>query len=773
TGRGDEKVALHLAEFASKERDPRVVLEVIVALGRLRWRDAPNWLRKHWHVFKTGDALEHAAMQLLRRSDNWPAVFKLLDHSAKGGSKRVGLRAIALRALAGRSDPIVVDGLIRRFETETTAARRRDYVDALARVYKKPAPWTYWGFRPAPRPANSVAWKRTETIGKTLDRALADPDVAVRATALKRMQREMVPIRPATLDRWLRTETDATHLRAILVALKGFPPSDVRGSLERIVRDRKRAVSNRLAALATFAGGLDKDAADRLLAAAKTLEDGPVLAAALRAMERRTSISSDRFLLAKLGSRNAAVRAAAIEMLARRRVAAASGRVVGLLSDPDVRVRRAASFAAGTLRVSQGVDRLRALAGGDDRESCRLSLESLNSLRDSRAVPQAVAALKHPETQLAALEYLEAFGGSKQAGHLTRLADSARSSDVMIGIARALSKWSSVLPPQSRTRRQLERAVATVHRKSGVLLHWSVIGPLSAEKADRVAKQLATVLPGDPIVSPKKWRSHIAVGTDAAIRLPAGAKASAGSSWLAVSHLYSETPAKVEFLTSSSGTMRIRLNGRQVFRKSKPGAYRADAERFDASLVKGNNRLLVRIDGPSRGTTFHLRFRTKSSKAEHERLVQLALRGRGSALRGREVFRDAKKANCLNCHRLGAAGGNIGPDLTGVGRRFSKIHIVEAILEPSRTIAPSYATVSVALSSGRVLSGVRIAETTTQLTLGDNQGKIHTIAKSEIERTRVQSKSTMPEGIEKQLTDRQFLDLIAFLQSQKKRLSKR
>ena len=144
------------------------------------------------------------------------------------------------------------------------------------------------------------------------------------------------------------------------------------------------------------------------------------------------------------------------------------------------------------------------------------------------------------------------------------------------------------------------------------------------------------------------------------------------------------------------------------------------------------------------------------------------MRGRGSALRGREVFFESEKSQCIKCHRLGEKGGRIGPDLTGIGSRFSKIHLVESLLQPSRTIAPSYATLTVALSSGRVLSGVKVAETTKTLTLGDKDGKTHVIPRSQIELIRRQSKSTMPEGLEKRLTDREFLNLIAFLLSQKK-----
>ena len=77
-----------------------------------------------------------------------------------------------------------------------------------------------------------------------------------------------------------------------------------------------------------------------------------------------------------------------------------------------------------------------------------------------------------------------------------------------------------------------------------------------------------------------------------------------------------------------------------------------------------------------------------------------------NAERGRKVFFDVEKSQCLKCHRLGDQGERNGPELTGVASRFARIYIVESILEPSRTIAPSYGTWVVSLTNGKQFSGV-------------------------------------------------------------------
>src|SRR5262249_25612517 len=100
------------------DQDPRVLLEIVIALGRCRWAEAPAWLARNLN--NADAALEHAAMQTLRLADNWPAVLKLLDEPE---DKKI--RAIALRAVADQVDATVVDGLIKRLETEKTPQRRR------------------------------------------------------------------------------------------------------------------------------------------------------------------------------------------------------------------------------------------------------------------------------------------------------------------------------------------------------------------------------------------------------------------------------------------------------------------------------------------------------------------------------------------------------------------------------------------------------------------------------------------------------------------------
>src|SRR5262249_31053389 len=243
-------------------------------------------------------------VQAMRQSANWPAVLALLDGPDTGPT-----RALALRAIADRPESQVVDGVIARLSREPDTDRRRQYADALARVHKKPGPWAYWGCRPAPRPASRIVWERTEAIAAMLDRALADPDHTVRSAVLRRMLREKVTTRLTTLRRWLDDRPGPESVAAILEALRDHDAEERRDPLATIVADGSHTPANRLAALALWPGEDEGKGQARLLDLAAALEDGPVLAAAIRQITRPSLTQATPLLERELDSSDPSVRA--------------------------------------------------------------------------------------------------------------------------------------------------------------------------------------------------------------------------------------------------------------------------------------------------------------------------------------------------------------------------------------------------------------------------------------------------------------------------------
>jgi putative heme-binding domain-containing protein len=125
------------------------------------------------------------------------------------------------------------------------------------------------------------------------------------------------------------------------------------------------------------------------------------------------------------------------------------------------------------------------------------------------------------------------------------------------------------------------------------------------------------------------------------------------------------------------------------------------------------------------------------------------------------------KVACSTCHRLGDAGGRIGPDLTRIGAIRSGPDLLESILWPSSTFAQGYEPYTVATVDGRVLSGLIARPDADVVVLRDASGAETRLRRDEVEEVRRSGTSLMPEGLARALTRDEFRDLLAFLRSQK------
>jgi len=137
-----------------------------------------------------------------------------------------------------------------------------------------------------------------------------------------------------------------------------------------------------------------------------------------------------------------------------------------------------------------------------------------------------------------------------------------------------------------------------------------------------------------------------------------------------------------------------------------------------------------------------------------------ALANKGNGAAGREVYRK----NCVNCHRLGDEGHDVGPNLTSI-RTKAPEEIMDQILDPNRLVEPQYFAYQILTTDGRTFDGVLDAATETSVTLRRAEGATETVLRANIERIFCSGMSLMPEGLEKTIDQQQMADLIAFLRS--------
>ncbi len=133
-----------------------------------------------------------------------------------------------------------------------------------------------------------------------------------------------------------------------------------------------------------------------------------------------------------------------------------------------------------------------------------------------------------------------------------------------------------------------------------------------------------------------------------------------------------------------------------------------------------------------------------------------------SAASGKQAF---EKVGCAECHRFAGAGGTVGPDLTGVGKRLSKRELLESVLEPSKVVADEYASYLFALTSGRVISGRLEREERGDIVIRTGAGKddLVRVATADIAERQKSASSNMPAEIVNVLESDQILDMLAYL----------
>lgn len=132
---------------------------------------------------------------------------------------------------------------------------------------------------------------------------------------------------------------------------------------------------------------------------------------------------------------------------------------------------------------------------------------------------------------------------------------------------------------------------------------------------------------------------------------------------------------------------------------------------------------------------------------------------KASTERGMQLFNEA---TCVKCHRVGVVGDSVGPDLSGLAKRFSKRELVESIVHPSQVISDRYRSTLVLTTDGISHEGM-LVDNGDSITILDQKGGKTRVAKDQIESQRVIETSAMPANLMDSLKPEQVADLLAYL----------
>ncbi len=132
----------------------------------------------------------------------------------------------------------------------------------------------------------------------------------------------------------------------------------------------------------------------------------------------------------------------------------------------------------------------------------------------------------------------------------------------------------------------------------------------------------------------------------------------------------------------------------------------------------------------------------------------------GDAVRGQEVFENV----CAKCHKFNGVGQEVGPDLGEVRNRPRDVLLAD-ILMPNQTISQGYEAYVVQTATSGIIEGVIGPQTSTTITLRQEEGKERVIRRQDIRRFYAANLSAMPEDLENLVDVQQMSDLLEYLKT--------
>ena len=134
---------------------------------------------------------------------------------------------------------------------------------------------------------------------------------------------------------------------------------------------------------------------------------------------------------------------------------------------------------------------------------------------------------------------------------------------------------------------------------------------------------------------------------------------------------------------------------------------------------------------------------------------------RGNAANGAQVFR----THCASCHRVNAAGGRLGPDLSRVGAARSRDVLVARIRRGAEIFRPGFEPVTITPANGPPIHGVKKNEDLFSVQIMDTNERIQGYEKDKMKSVVNETTSAMPLFGPERLSDSDLDDLLRYLQT--------
>jgi putative heme-binding domain-containing protein len=137
-----------------------------------------------------------------------------------------------------------------------------------------------------------------------------------------------------------------------------------------------------------------------------------------------------------------------------------------------------------------------------------------------------------------------------------------------------------------------------------------------------------------------------------------------------------------------------------------------------------------------------------------------AIAAKGDAKKGQVQY----MTRCVACHKAGALGLAVGPDLITVKTKGREA-LLTAILEPHKEVASQFIAYTVNTKDGQTLAGIITNDTASSMTIRMMGGIEKTLQRAEIKGSSSSGQSLMPEGLETGMNVEDMADLISYIES--------
>ncbi len=658
------------------DTDPTVRLQALIALGRI---GEPSSVPAIVPLVADSDAyLAFSARRALKRIGDWKRAASGL--SSADAKVRLGLllamemvyQIDAARTLAAFAE-----------DSSREPSERARALSLLAQGHRRPIAWDgkWWGTQPAKtkRPVKNGDWEGTALVLAAVSKSLSDPAPAVRIEAVKAERDVADPSALPVLREQFAKEKDAPVRVEIARTLGALGDKQALPALIAAMKDKATTSAVQDAALESV----------------ETIGSDVALKALLDLVQSNT-LGKDR-------------QPRVVAALGRFKTGDAVGALLSALKSPAPAVRVAAAEALGKAGTAKNAaEPLRERVKDSALDVRKAAIAALGSLKVRDAVPTLVEAASAGDTHFeAALALAQMPDVRALSVYLHGLND--RSPDVRRVSAGAVSSLRDEAAPvleQLATRKELPSTALPELRKIFTRVRpiqsWRILGKVPINTAPPFSVtgpiDLSAKYPGfgDNPLTWKQVRARAKGEVDLNDRMGGGDDVAV----FAYAEVDSPSERKAEFAVGSDDTLTVWLNGEKVYDFQDNRGYTPEENRFDALLIKGKNRIVVKCGNRSGGWSFSVALAYPSDYAflkgpapgafDPETYRKFAMSKPGKAEHGRALFSDLKGLACVKCHAVGGQGGTVGPELSSVGAKYPKDEVIQSVLYPSAKISSGY-----------------------------------------------------------------------------------